>query len=451
MLVALDQALERIAVAAAGTTYEESVRIIHVMKILLWHGYLLGGTGSNVYTRALARAWARAGHEVVVFCQEPHPERYDLGGATVVRPELDGPLPVFVLDRYEGMEPAFLQELTWQQRRDFVERNAAAIRERLPADFLLTNHVLLGAPVGVAAGMPFSVKAHGSELEFSIRGNSELSGWARESLDEAETVFAGSEHIRGVLEEVVGPGDYLKRVQVVPPGVDVEELVPADRETAFRALVEEARRDPPNPGGEGERLPDPGNADRLEAFLLGDEPTVVYVGKLSDEKGVALLLEALGEVEARAVIVGFGPARAELEAAAGERVLFTGPLEHRHLRHLWALADVSVTPSVFPEAFGMVAAEAAACGSPPLVARHSGLAEIAAGIEAEYPPEQRHLAGFRPGDAADLAATLGAILALAPEERRGLGDAARRAVVRRWSWERVAALLLSREWETPSA
>jgi len=449
--VALDQALERIAVAAAGTTYEESVRIIHVMKILLWHGYLLGGTGSNVYTRALARAWARAGHEVVVFCQEPHPERYDLGGATVVRPELDGPLPVFVLDRYEGMEPAFLQELTWEQRRTFVERNVAAIRECLPADFLLTNHVLLGAPVGVAAGMPFSVKAHGSELEFSIRGNSELSGWARESLDQAETVFAGSEHIRGVLEEVVGPGDYLERVQVVPPGVDVEELVPADRETAFTALVEEARQDPPNAGGEGERLPDPGNADRLEAFLAGDEPTVVYVGKLSDEKGVALLLQALGEVEARAVIVGFGPARAELEAAAGGRVLFTGPLEHRHLRHLWALADVSVTPSIFPEAFGMVAAEAAACGSPPLVARHSGLAEIAAGIEAEYPPEHRHLAGFRPGDVADLAATLGAILALRPEERRGLGKAARRAVVRRWSWERVAALLLSREWETPSA
>ena len=451
MLVALDEALEGILVAAAGATYEESVRIFHVMKILLWHGYLLGGTGSNVYTRALARAWARAGHEVVVFCQEPHPERYDLGGATVVRPELDGPLPVFVLDRYEGMEPVFLQELTWEQRRDFVERNAAAIRQHLPADFLLTNHVLLGAPVGVAAGMPFSVKAHGSELEFSIRGNTELSRWARESLDQAETVFAGSEHIRGVLEEVVGPGEYLERVQVVPPGVDVEELAPASRELAFRALVEEARRDPPNPGGEGERLPDPGNADRLEAFLAGDEPTVVYVGKLSDEKGVHLLLDALREVEARGVIVGFGPARDELEAVAGDRVLFTGPLEHRHLKHLWALADVSVTPSVFPEAFGMVAAEAAACGSPPLVARHSGLAEIAAGIEAEYRPEQRHLTSFRSGDAADLAAKLRAILALAPEERHRLGEAARRAVVRRWSWERVAALLLSRGWEKPNA
>ena len=66
-------------------------------------------------------------------------------------------------------------------------------------------------------------------------------------------------------------------------------------------------------------------------------------------------------------------------------MLFTGPLEHRHLVHLLPLADVAVVPSIFPEAFGMVAAEAAACGCPPLVARHSGLAEVAAGLEEGYP------------------------------------------------------------------
>ena len=148
--------------------------------------------------------------------------------------------------------------------------------------------------------------------------------------------------------------------------------------------------------------------------------------------------------EARAVVVGFGPAREELEAMAGERVLFTGALEHRHLRHLWPLADVSVTPSVFPEAFGMVAAEAAACGSPPLVARHSGLAAVAEGVEAEYPAEHRGLASFASGNAADLAQKLRRILALPPSEWQELSAATRRAAVERWSWEHVAALLLSR-------
>ena len=429
------------------------------MKILLWHGYLLDGTESNVYTRALARAWSRLGHDVTVFCQEPRPERFDLAGASVVRPDIGGILPVFVLDRYEDLEARYLEDLTREERDRFVARNAAALREHLPADYLLANHVLLGAPVGAATGAPFAVKAHGSELEFSMRGNPELSAWARETLAEAQEVYAGSHHIRRVLEEVVGPGDYLERVRVIPPGVDVEEFRPTPREEALDNLIREAREDPPNPGRRFERLPDEGNAERLAAFFAPEEPTVVYVGKLSAEKGVPLLVEALSRLdEVRAVLVGFGPERAALEAQASRasdagakaRIVFTGPLEHRHLVHLFPLADVSVTPSVFPEAFGMVAAEAAAAGSPPLVARHSGLAAIAAALEAEYPVEHRGLASFGTGDAGDLAAKMRAVLELPREEWALLSAAARRAAVRSWSWERIGALLLSRPWERPS-
>lgn len=82
------------------------------MKILLWHGYLLGGTGSNVYTRSLAREWSRAGHEVLLFCQERHPERYDIGTAKLIRTEIGRTLPVFVLDKYEGLEARLLHELS---------------------------------------------------------------------------------------------------------------------------------------------------------------------------------------------------------------------------------------------------------------------------------------------------------------------------------------------------
>jgi glycosyltransferase involved in cell wall biosynthesis len=231
-------------------------------------------------------------------------------------------------------------------------------------------------------------------------------------------------------------------VHVVPPGVDYNEFRPEPRDEALRALVGEARRDPPNPGNAAERLPDEGNAERLAEFLAKDEPTVVYFGKLIRNKGVHLLLEALGGLDARAVIVGFGDYRAELEAQAPPRTLFTGPLEHRHLVHLLPLADVGVVPSIFPEAFGMVAAEAAATGTPPLVARHSGLAEIAAGLERVYPPEHRHLASFATGDVGDLRAKLGSLLALPLEERRELGARARTAAVELWSWAGVAERLL---------
>jgi glycosyltransferase involved in cell wall biosynthesis len=410
------------------------------VRIVLWHGYLLGGTGSNVYTRALARAWSRLGHEVVVVCQERNPGAYDLGTARVVRPELpENILPVFVLDRYEGLEPRLLQELTPEEREQYVEANAAAVRAELPADLVFANHVLLGGPVAAGTGAPYAVKAHGSELEYSMRGNEELAAWGRESLAQATATFVGSAHIRSVLEQVVG---HVDRVYEVPPGVDVEEFKPEQRAAALEHLLDEVRRDPPNPGNAEERLPDEGNAERLAAWFESDEPTVLYFGKLLHNKGVHVLFEALRESGSRAVIVGFGDYRAELEQIAPPRTLFTGPLEHRHLAHLLPLCEVTVVPSIFPEAFGMVAAEAAAAGSLPLVARHSGLAEIAEGLEAEYPSEQRGLTSFETGDARDLAAKLGRLLDLPERDRQALREAARRAVEEHWSWEQVSARLL---------
>jgi glycosyltransferase involved in cell wall biosynthesis len=411
------------------------------VRILLWHGYLLGGTGSNVYTRAIAREWARQGHEVVVFCQDPDPGRFDLGGAEVVRPELpDGLLPVFVLDRYEGLEARPLQDLTTIQRARYVDANARALEEHLPADLVFANHVLPGGAVAARTGARFGVKAHGSELEYSIRGHEELVEEAQNALGQAHAVFVGSAHIRSVLEEVVG---HVEHVHEVPPGVDVEQFRTKGRAEALADLLAECRRDPPNPGNRSERLPDEGNARRLERFFEGELPTVVYFGKLLYNKGVHLLIEALHGLAARAVIVGFGDYRQHLEELAPRHTLFTGPLEHRHLVNLLPLADVVVVPSIFPEAFGMVAAEAAAAGVPPLVAEHSGLAEVAAALRQSYPESRRALTSFATGDSLDLAAKLYDLLQLTAAERAELGAAARAVAVERWSWESVARGLLA--------
>ena len=394
------------------------------MRILLWHGYLLAGTGSNVYTRSIARAWSRAGHDVTVVCQERNPERFDLGGARVVVPELpDRLLPVFVLDAYEGLEARLLGDFTPEQRQAYVAANADALRALGPADLVFANHVLLGAPVGAASGMPYRVKAHGSELEYAMRGRPDLAAWGTETLAGADVVYAGSEHIRGVLGDVCG---HTERVEIVPPGVDVEEFGPEPRAEALAALVREAHDVPVS----------------FADFFAEDAPTVLYFGKLIENKGVQVLLEALDGLDARAVVVGFGDYREALEELAPTGTLFTGQLEHRHLRHLLPLCDVAVVPSIFPEAFGMVAAEAAAAGVLPVVSAHSGLAEVAAGIGAEVGADTAGLLTFPTGDAAALRVRLSAILALSPERRRELGLAARRAVEERWSWSVVAEQLL---------
>src|SRR5436309_2954122 len=238
------------------------------MRILLWHWYLLCGTGSTVYTRSTAREWSRGGHDLTIFAQEPRPEEYDLGGASVVRPDIGGLLPVFVLDEYAGMEARLVQDLTADERERYVAANAEALRAHLSADLVFANHVVLGGPVAAATGARYTVKAHGSELEYSMRGNEELSRWGRESLAGAEAVFVGSEHIREVLEDVAG---HVDRVHVVPPGVDVDEFRPEPHDEALAALIDEARQDEHG----DERLPDEGNAERFAEFFGRDEPTVV--------------------------------------------------------------------------------------------------------------------------------------------------------------------------------
>ena len=411
------------------------------MRLVLWHGYLLEGTGSNIYTQHVARAWGRLGHEVVLICQEPRPERFDLGpNVHVVVPEVGPLLPVFVLDRYEGIEARHVADLTAAELDRYTAANVAAVRAELgaaPTDLVLANHAIMGGPVAAAAcsgGTPFAVKVHGSELEYAIRGRPRLATLARESLAGAAAVYAGSQHIVAVTEELLGEGTYRKATRIVPPGVDTDEFAPGRGSLAeLRRLLEaEAGRAGAEPA---ERSADAG----ASAALAGLGRFVLYFGKLMRQKGVHLLLDAWREVASRhpgvgLVVVGFGEARAELEAQAPAGVVFTGAMDHDQLQLLVPLAEAVVVPSVLPEAFGMVAAEAAACEVLPIVSDHSGLREVAEGLGE---------AGITfDGTSADLARRLDALLATPEAERARLGALARAAVVERWSWEGIARRLL---------
>jgi len=411
------------------------------MRILVWHGYLLEGTGSNIYTQHIARAWGRLGHDVVVVCQQLRADQFDLGPRVrVVRPDVGPLLPVFVLDRYEGIEARHVADMTEAELDRYTAANVAAIRAELeaaPTDLVLANHAIMGGPVASAAcrgRTPFAVKVHGSELEYAIRGRPPLADLARSGLDGAAAVYAGSEHIVSVTEELLGEGAYRAAMRIVPPGVDTDGFAPGRGSLAgLRHLLEtEAGRAGAEPA---ERSAD---ADAAAA-LAGVGRFVLYFGKLMRQKGVHLLLEAWREVGPRhpdvgLVIVGFGDARAELEAAAPPGTIFTGAMDHEQLQLLVPLAEAVVVPSVLPEAFGMVAAEAASCEVVPIVSDHSGLAEVAAGLGE---------AGITfDGSGADLARRLDELLGLPAGEQARLGTAARAAVVARWSWEGIAQRLL---------
>jgi glycosyltransferase involved in cell wall biosynthesis len=126
--------------------------------------------------------------------------------------------------------------------------------------------------------------------------------------------------------------------------------------------------------------------------------------------------------------------------ALAQRVVFTGRLDHEELADVLPACEALVVPSTFPEAFGMVAAEAAACGVLPVSAAHSGLAEVSETIAGEVPEEASAWLSFAVDDdavraiAARVVGWLEADLALKAQTRQALVSVVRE----RWSWEGVA-------------
>ena len=150
------------------------------MRILLWHGYLLGGTGSNVYTRMLAREWSSAGHDVTVLSPGAPPRARTTSAARPpCAPTSAGCCPCSSSTATRATTCVACRTARRAELDTWVEANAAAVRALLPADVVFTNHVLLGGPVGAATGAPFAVKAHGSELEYSMRGQPRALGLGR--------------------------------------------------------------------------------------------------------------------------------------------------------------------------------------------------------------------------------------------------------------------------------
>ena len=497
--------------------------------MLIWHGWLLEGSGSNVYAARIAEVLRASGHDVALVCQEPHPERYPwidawatLGGGgpsdriprdgdgttgrcVLLRPRIGDLLPVFVIDRYEGFASVRrFVDLTDAQLDSYLRSNVDALRAATAwhdSQVVIAGHAVPGPVIAARALGPgrYIAKVHGSDIEYAIREQDRYAQLAHEGLVGSRAVVGGS---RDVLErcEALVPG-ISGLLRVIPPGVDTATFRPRPRTPALLETADLLDGVPSTVRGRpasldahvadalarrdagaidalarsyDQEVPDPAASASLRRLAVSDRPVVGYLGKLIPQKGVGLLLAARASLPRDPVVlvVGFGSHREWLAALAialrerdaealgwlrthmdidvpplGERgadpdVLFTGRLDHRYAPGAVAAMDVLVVPSILEEAFGMVAAEGAAAGALPLVARHSGLSEVAAALEGDV--GRPGLFSFEPGPGAmsRLAAGVDRLLSLPAAERDELRLAVSAFVAKAWSWERTVSQLL---------
>ena len=307
-------------------------------------------------------------------------------------------------------------------------------------------------------------------------------------------MLVGSHHTAASLWSALDDPALPGRTRLGPPGVDVARFVPRDPQRAAAGLREltvrlrsASSRDTEQETAVSAFARDElAAADALERLEPAGERLVAFVGKLIVNKGVDLLLAAWplvlqGVVNARLVVVGFGADRAllerllgalaagDLDAAEGmalphllaflrgldgdarvryleaaralpDRVLFTGRLDHDELTDLLPACEAMVVPSTFPEAFGMVAAEAAACGALPISAAHSGLAEVSEALARAVPDDVAPWLSFPVDDSSvgALAERIVAWLTVGVDLREQTRAGLVRTVRQRWSWEGVA-------------
>ena len=311
------------------------------------------GGGMNVYVRALGSALARAGVAVDVLTRAEHPEQPPV---VVVEPGFRvmhipaGPLAPVPRAELPDLVSEFSDVARDQLERcgadyDILHANywvSGAVGHRLKHELSLplvtTFHTLdrVKAEVGLGDDVPLRPRVEAEVVRC------------------ADLVVASTFEERDQLVRHYGADPA--RIEIISPGVDHRVFSPGDQAAARRHLG------------------------------LPAGPTALFVGRIQPLKGADLVVRALAELENRRtnlVIVG-GPSGPDgvgelvaLHALVDDlglesRVRFVPPQPHERLADYYRAADVCVVPSR-TESFGLVALEAAACGTPVVAANVGGL------------------------------------------------------------------------------
>jgi glycosyltransferase involved in cell wall biosynthesis len=323
--------------------------------ICLLHGYLLDGSGSNLWTRSVVRALCRAGESVQLVCQEPHPEHYDFittvitydasgapttelerespyaGACTMHKPVLGGTLPVYVWDEYEEFDRVVpMTELSDLELEDYLHRNVQVVNQVVrdhDVTVLHANHAVLmtvvAQRVSAWTGVPYVVMPHGSALEYAVRPDERLRRLGAEAFEHASGVLVISDEIAERTRAAFGDTaqDLDGKLHLLDLGVDTSAfrpLAPAERRGNVERVAELVRDLPRGrtreqgtaltealaagaspadayaaAGDFTAKYPDGDVESKLAAIDWETDQVLAFVGRLIPAKGIHAVIAAL--------------------------------------------------------------------------------------------------------------------------------------------------------------
>jgi glycosyltransferase involved in cell wall biosynthesis len=234
-------------------------------SLAIIHGYLLEGSGSNLWTRCVVEALCRKGHTVQLVCQEPHPERYECitaayryhldgsvetmferplapgftGRCIMHKPQLGDTLPVYVWDKYEEYSNVVpMIDLPDDAIEEYIERNTRVLQRVVTEHEVVAmhvNHAVLSTVavqrVSHATGVPYAVMEHGSSLEYAVKKDKRMYDFATSAFSDSELLFVHGEEMRRRIETAMPDvRDAARKYTTLPLGVHTWQFEPVPRE-----------------------------------------------------------------------------------------------------------------------------------------------------------------------------------------------------------------------------
>jgi len=380
------------------------------MKVLLINHFPLEGSGSGVYTKNIAQRLIDKGHQVkAVVVDNEINNNYQFPIETII----DYNFPCFTTHPKSNNQ---FYKLTRQEMNDYLNEFIKVIKtesEKFEPDIIHCQHLWVAPYAALQTDIPYVITAHGTD----IKGYKKDKRYRQIALKGA----AGAEKIITISDQV---NQDVKKYYFIEDNKLIKILNGVD-DTLFKPL-------------EIDRL------KLIQKYLpnIKENPKhlITFVGKLTDFKGVDLLIKAAQKYEKEfpgimTLIIGHGELLDKLKKQAEKlnlkNLYFLGNLPQNELPAFYSSADLSIVPSRV-EPFGLVAVEALACGTPVIASKAGGLPDF-------INQEVGRL--FRMNDADDLAKKI--ILALKNNDKEKKGETAAKYALDKFSWARVINEVLS--------
>ena len=325
--------------------------------ICILHGYLLEGSGSNLWTRSIIQSLCRQGETVHLFCQENHPELYDfiatvyyydLDGSTKTtlqrevpysgkcimhKPAIGDTLPVYVWDKYEeftDVQPMI--QLSDNKIKNYLDNNIQALRKIVKEhhiSVLHANHAVLMSVVAQRISdelsIPYAIMPHGSAIEYAVKKDKRIFDLALAAFDRAKLIFVIGKEIRQRVNKIFpGIKNLDAKMLDLNLGVDTSLFKPLTRDKKRQsidllceALINVPRGKKPEMSAQLKKdiFPKIGKSEllkimkenskyngkqtdydietRLKSVDWGNDKIMLFVGRLIGSKGIHLIISAL--------------------------------------------------------------------------------------------------------------------------------------------------------------